>query len=514
MSHAPLSERKANDPERRSVPAPKISRKLSAPESSGAGALRQRVGNQGIQSLVNGVSSSSSAAPLQSVPVQAKLTISQPGDVHEQEADRVASEVMRTPADVQQVPAVSSAGSISRVQRMCAECEEEQGKKNGAPVQRKEQVAGAPAVTPVAAANIHGLRGGGRALPAEARSFFEPRFGADFSNVRVHVGTRAEEAARSIGAKAFTIGNDIAFGSGQYSPESRAGRTLLAHELTHVLQQGGSRGTVQCDFAIQPPSPVAAPRALTPPQIATAIRFNERVLKDIPNSAEIIELIRDVLGVSPKPAVVDADFVNGVVRWQAYYRLTQDGQLGPTTAQPLFREIGAEAAGKGEVAQGPRYAPAGPINVARAAPRVAHFDMFAQFRSDAAKNILPSCCEIRQDIQWNAAFVAAATAAGNPVVPNADFPAAHPADTWIEDRDAAGRYGHRAGPFSDPGAGDHYLDSAGRQNQAFGHIYRGQDNPQGLAADRGTWRFRLRVIDVCNGNALLAVSPTLRVNWL
>ena len=89
------------------------------------------------------------------------------------------------------------------------------------------------------AANIQNLRGGGRALPAETRAFFEPRFGMDFSNVRVHTGARAEEAAESIGAKAFTLGNDIAFSSGQYSPSSHEGRNLLAHELTHTVQQRG-----------------------------------------------------------------------------------------------------------------------------------------------------------------------------------------------------------------------------------------------------------------------------------
>jgi hypothetical protein len=153
--------------------------------------------------------------------------------------------------------------------------------------------------------------------------------------------------------------------------------------------------------------------------------------------------------------------------------------------------------------------------VPRAGARQATFNFTAEFRSDPANHILPSCCEVRQDIQWDAAFVAASVAAGNPVVPHAGFPAAHPANTWIEDRDdAGGRYGHRTGPNSDPGAGDRYLDAAGQQNQAFGHRYRGQDTPFGLAADRGSWSFRLRVIDVCRGNRQLAVSPTLVFNWL
>jgi hypothetical protein len=139
--------------------------------------------------------------------------------------------------------------------------------------------------------------------------------------------------------------------------------------------------------------------------------------------------------------------------------------------------------------------------------------MSAEFKSDPVNHVFPSCGEIRQDIQWDAAFVAASVAAGSGSVPHAGFPAAHPAGRWIEDRNATNslRYGHRAA--FDRGPGNRYLDTT-RQNQAFGHRFEGSDNPQGLPADRGSWSFRLRAIDVCNGNRLLAVSPTLVVNWL
>ncbi|MDH3976490.1 MAG: DUF4157 domain-containing protein [Deltaproteobacteria bacterium] len=74
-------------------------------------------------------------------------------------------------------------------------------------------------------------------MPESTRSFFEPRFGADFSGVRVHTDRNASHLARSVNAKAFTKGRDVVFGSGQYSPESPGGKRLLAHELTHVVQQ-------------------------------------------------------------------------------------------------------------------------------------------------------------------------------------------------------------------------------------------------------------------------------------
>jgi hypothetical protein len=84
------------------------------------------------------------------------------------------------------------------------------------------------------------LRAHGQPLDPAARAAFEQRFGHDFSAVRIHADGVSAEAARSVGANAFTLGNDIVFGRGRYAPEREAGRRLLAHELAHVVQQGGS----------------------------------------------------------------------------------------------------------------------------------------------------------------------------------------------------------------------------------------------------------------------------------
>jgi len=101
-----------------------------------------------------------------------------------------------------------------------------------------------PGHTPVVSSGaeelVGAIRGGGAPLLAPVREFFEPRFGADFAGVRVHTDARAAEAARSVNAQAFTLGRDIVFNAGHYAPETPAGRRLLAHELTHVIQQGGS----------------------------------------------------------------------------------------------------------------------------------------------------------------------------------------------------------------------------------------------------------------------------------
>jgi hypothetical protein len=81
------------------------------------------------------------------------------------------------------------------------------------------------------------LASSGQPLDAETRAFMEPRFGHDFSRVRVHTNSRSGESARAVNALAYTVGQDVVFGEGRYAPQSHEGRQLLAHELTHVLQQ-------------------------------------------------------------------------------------------------------------------------------------------------------------------------------------------------------------------------------------------------------------------------------------
>lgn len=97
---------------------------------------------------------------------------------------------------------------------------------------------------------LQGL-GAGRPLDSSSRAFFEPRFGRDFGAVRIHSDARASEAARSVNARAFTVGQHLVFGKGEYSPQSTEGKRLLAHELTHAAQQGSAatRAAVQREAA-------------------------------------------------------------------------------------------------------------------------------------------------------------------------------------------------------------------------------------------------------------------------
>ncbi|WP_420456549.1 DUF4157 domain-containing protein [Rubrivirga sp.] len=145
--------------------------------------------------------------------LQPKLTVNTPGDRYEREADRVADAVTRAPADAAPLAAPLE------VQRVGT---------GGAGVE-------APASVDAVLASP------GQPLDGETRQFMEARMGHDFSGVRVHTGSRAAASAREVGARAYTVGRDVAFGTGEYRPDTAGGRRLLAHELMHVAQQRSGR---------------------------------------------------------------------------------------------------------------------------------------------------------------------------------------------------------------------------------------------------------------------------------
>ncbi|CAN5484878.1 hypothetical protein BH09BAC6_BH09BAC6_01760 [soil metagenome] len=170
---------------------------------------------------------------------QPKLSINQPNDVYEQEADHMADKVMRM-ADPSASQNSFFKPAINSVQRKCAACDEEKS------IQRKENTNSRGQANDSMGSYVNSLGSSGQLMPESSRKFFEPRFGHDFSNVRLHTDSVAAKSAQSINALAYTTGNNIVFNSGQYSPESESGKKLMAHELTHVVQQGGNAGaTIQ-----------------------------------------------------------------------------------------------------------------------------------------------------------------------------------------------------------------------------------------------------------------------------
>lgn len=163
--------------------------------------------------------------------IQRKPTVSSPGDRFEQEADDVAEKVMRMTGPAR------AALPHAAIQCKCAECEDDEKKL----IQPKP---GPSAHTggrlDVVGAVVRMASRGGTPLSGDTRSHFEPRFGCDFSRVRVHTDGEAADAERVVRARAYTIGQHVVFGNGEYAPATVEGRRLLAHELVHVVQQTGN----------------------------------------------------------------------------------------------------------------------------------------------------------------------------------------------------------------------------------------------------------------------------------
>lgn len=195
--------------------------------------LQRTVGNRAVERLIK------------SGALQAKLRIGLPGDIYEQEADRVAEQVIMMPQVSKGTMVSGKAGNT--IQRTCPGCtkagnrlEKENEEES---VQAKEVPCDTPGIAPDIESRINSMKGGGQSLPESVRAFYEPRFGYDFSQVRVHTDAKAVEAASAVNALAYTVGKDVVFGAGQYAPETSAGRRLLAHELAHVVQHGMAETT-------------------------------------------------------------------------------------------------------------------------------------------------------------------------------------------------------------------------------------------------------------------------------
>lgn len=250
---------------------------------------QQAVGNQAVQRL------------LASQGVQAKLSVAPPDDAFEQEADRVADEVVGKPGQAGATQTAEAPAAVHRlservhrapakekddkkkeggkgqaekeppkgdkggggkdkgdkgdkggggkekkkeddkVKRKAAIMDDEEKKeKEDEPVERFAEDQAVPEVTPELELDLDRLAAGGQPLSEELRSLLEPRFGRDLGDVRIHLDAEAAGAARELEAQAFTRGEHVFFGAGYFEPHTAEGRWLMAHELTHTLQQKDS----------------------------------------------------------------------------------------------------------------------------------------------------------------------------------------------------------------------------------------------------------------------------------
>ena len=206
------------------------------------------------------------ASPFFKSTVQTKLSVGRADDHFEREADSTADYVMRMPA-----PAARSESFFPTSGLLQTKIDEKEKKD----IRRKEAIAsppiirlkteddekkklrkkgetGTPPLTTSFENQLSASQSGGQPLSADTRHFMEPRFGADFSSVRIHADAPAVQMNQTIGAQAFAYQNHVYFNEGKYSPGNSSGQHLLAHELTHVVQQGG---VVQRKPTISPATP-------------------------------------------------------------------------------------------------------------------------------------------------------------------------------------------------------------------------------------------------------------------
>jgi len=184
-----------------------------SPRPAGLLAWQQTLGNRAVQRLI-----------------QRKLIVGPPNDQYELEAERVANHVMSMPTPV------------SSPQRAHGDDDQLQTKPLAAAITPlvQRQGDGSFQVDSDVESRLDSLRGSGHPLPGNVRTDMEQRFGADFSSVRIHSDSESAQLNRALSAQAFTQGRDIYMGEGQYNPGSASGKQLLAHELTHVIQQGAA----------------------------------------------------------------------------------------------------------------------------------------------------------------------------------------------------------------------------------------------------------------------------------
>ena len=172
---------------------------------------------------------------------QAKLSVNKPGDKHEREADSVANAVVNQQATapiVQQKGVSPEKKKMKGIQKKDMPLKEEEKKKKVTPVQAKQEGTSATA-SPQVSSKIENSSGKGNQLPQNILHEMSSSFGVDFSGVIVHNDSEAANMNKELQAQAFTHGRDIYFNKGKYNPESSEGKFLLAHELTHVVQQNG-----------------------------------------------------------------------------------------------------------------------------------------------------------------------------------------------------------------------------------------------------------------------------------
>jgi hypothetical protein len=241
---------------------------------------------------------------IRGLPLQRKLAIGAVNDPLESEADAMADKVMRIPEQ-------------QFVQRKCAHCEEEEKVQRSplaAAITPFIQTKGADGGTASDAVTqkINTTKGNGGNMDSSTQSFMSSRFGTDFSNVKIHTGSDAVQMNRELNAQAFTVGSDIYFNSGKYNPSSESGKHLLAHELTHTVQQGA----------------VTLQRKKDGPETAVAATLTDEVVSEVRRATKPLGTDEERIFIALQRLNRDAASINAVSeKYKEKYGMSLEAQL-------------------------------------------------------------------------------------------------------------------------------------------------------------------------------------------
>lgn len=285
--------------------------------------LQQRRGNRAVQRAVN-------------ERIQPKLEVGRPNDKYEREANRVAEQVVHMPSPPPRSQAGAAVAVLQRTTRQPIRSGPNEGAEAPALVQQVLDSSGHP-------------------LDLGTRTEMETRFGQDFRDVRVHTDTKAAESARAVGALAYTAGRDIVFDHGRYSPDTHSGRHLLAHELTHVVQQKGIRARGHRDvLPIQRQSTSGTARqgmSVPLPDSVVDQVVQETIIKELNRYRNILVKITGSTGVSSPGAALPAPVTKTVTVQATYFINSNRATYGSRRRANDFNRIVDVLRDRGEVSE-------------------------------------------------------------------------------------------------------------------------------------------------------------------
>ncbi|WP_264536430.1 DUF4157 domain-containing protein [Flavobacterium sp. N1736] len=361
-----FEQRKKNSPSDSSFFAPKIQKKLKTGTPGDQFEVEaDRVADKVVNNNASGSGLLQSKEALQQKPISETITSVQSKDMKEEEpvqkkSDKEEEKPVQKKEKEEEKPVQKKEDKKEEekpVQAKCAECEKEEKaqkkeeKEEDKAVQKKEQNSESEVENNKLEEKLDNSKGNGAGLDKKTKGEMESGFGTDFSNVKIHTDTNAVQMSQDLGAQAFTNGNDVYFNKGKYNPDSREGKHLLAHELTHTIQQTGAKqksGTIQKSLENHPEDLQA--EGPDNPQFKGNTNLekandDEMLISTGQKGIAVRELQKGLMetGQNLNNFGADGDFGsetrNAVIDFQNKNDLATDGVVGPETIGTLDNKL-------------------------------------------------------------------------------------------------------------------------------------------------------------------------------